>query len=174
MTIYEQISDQFCRVVHTNLKIPLSYCETRSHWKFSKSIDTMIFFYTLSFGILRVILHFIDLVNIYFRGMRLRRPSNLLILRGENSRGFRVLKHLLMLKAWILVIYGMVFIKPHYINPFVVLSIIILTIDVFVLVLDILRKARIPLDRRVTLWEMMLNLCCVFYVQWILKQQIQY
>jgi len=29
-------------------------------------------------------------------------------------------------------------------------------------VLDILRKARIPLDRRVTLWEMMLNLCCVY------------
>ncbi|XP_032582014.1 uncharacterized protein LOC6619604 isoform X2 [Drosophila sechellia] len=158
--------------MHTNLKIPISYCETRCNWKFSTNIDTMIFFYTLSFGILRVVFNFIDFVNLFMGGTQLGRLRCLLILRGAHSGRLRALKNFLMLQAWMIVIYGMVSMKPHYINPFVVVSVIILTSDMFVLLLDIRRHARIPLERMVTLWEMMLNLCCVLYVQWILKKQI--
>ncbi|XP_039152772.1 uncharacterized protein LOC27209358 isoform X1 [Drosophila simulans] len=154
--------------MHTNLKIPISYCETRCNWKFSTNIDTMIFFYTLSFGILRVVFNFIDFVNLFMGGTQLGRPSCLLILRSAHSGRLRALKQFLMLQVWMLVIYGMVSIKPHYINPFVVISVS----DIFVLLLDIRRHARIPLERRVTLLEIMLNLWCVFYVQWILKTQI--
>ncbi|XP_032582013.1 uncharacterized protein LOC6619609 isoform X2 [Drosophila sechellia] len=158
--------------MHTNLKIPISYCETRCNWKFSTNIDTMIFFYTLSFGILRVVFNFIYIVNLFMGGTQLGRLRCLLIMRGAHSGRLRALKNFLMLQAWMIVIYGMVSIKPHYINPFVVVSVIILTSDMFVLLLDIRRHARIPLERMVTLWEMMLNLCCVLYVQWILKKQI--
>lgn len=55
MTFFEQISDHFCRVVHTNLKIPLSCCERRINWKISKSIDLLVFFYTLNIGVLRLV-----------------------------------------------------------------------------------------------------------------------
>lgn len=55
MYFFEKISDQFCRVVRTNLNIPLSFCETRNVWKFSNTSDTMIFFFTLTFGILRAV-----------------------------------------------------------------------------------------------------------------------
>ncbi|XP_033171623.1 uncharacterized protein LOC117148376 isoform X1 [Drosophila mauritiana] len=157
MNFFEQISDQFCGVMHTNLKIPISYCETRCNWKFSANIDTIILFYTLSFGILRVVFNLIDFVNLSLGGTQLGRPSCLLILRGAHSGRLRALKQFLMLQAWMLVIYGMVSIKPLYINPFVVISVIILTSDMFVLLLDIRRHARIPLVRRVTLWEMILK-----------------
>jgi len=63
-------------------------------------------------------------------------------------------------------------IKPHYMVPFVVLSLIILIIYVFVVALDILRHVGIPLDRKMILSEMILNLSCVVYVQGVLKQQI--
>ncbi|KMZ09822.1 uncharacterized protein Dsimw501_GD29515, isoform A [Drosophila simulans] len=170
MNFFEQIIDQFCGVMHTNLKIPISYCETRCNWKFSTNIDTMIFFYTLSFGILRVVFNFIDFVNLFMGGTQLGRPSCLLILRSAHSGRLRALKQFLMLQVWMLVIYGMVSIKPHYINRFIVVSVIILISDMFVLLLDIRRHARIPLERMATLWEMTLNLCCVLYVQWILKK----
>ncbi|XP_033170657.1 uncharacterized protein LOC117147755 [Drosophila mauritiana] len=159
MKIFEGIGNQFCRVVRNNLNIPLSFCETRSVWKFSSSREAMVFFCALGFGILGVILHFIGFMNLFFGAMRL---GPIRILTNKNF---------LMLTASLLVIYAMVFIKPCFIYPFLVLSGIILTIDLFVLVLDIVRRVRIPLDRKVTIWNMMLNLCFVVYVQAILNKQ---
>ncbi|KMZ10261.1 uncharacterized protein Dsimw501_GD15713, isoform A [Drosophila simulans] len=159
MKIFEGIGNQFCRVVRNKLIIPLSFCETSSDWKFSSSHEAMVFFCTFGFSILGVIFHFIDFMNLFFGAMRL---GPIRILTNKNF---------LMLTAWLLVIYAMVFIKPCFVYPFLVLSGITLAIDLFALVLDIVRRVRITLDRKVTIWNIMLNMCFVFYVRAILNNQ---
>eukprot|EP00099_Drosophila_melanogaster_P026733 NP_727833.1 uncharacterized protein Dmel_CG32588 [Drosophila melanogaster] len=168
MTFFEQISDHFCRVVHTNLKIPLSCCERRINWKISKSIDLLVFFYTLNIGVLRLLINFIDFMIVFFGW-----PSNLLILKDFNSRRFRALTHFLLVRAYMLMIYSIVFITPHKNNIFVPLFAIIMTIDVYVIKLDMKRRGLMPLERSVPpLWEILISLCCVVAGQWLLKYLI--
>lgn len=124
MKIFEGIGNQFCRVVRNKLNIPLSFCETSSVWKFSSSHEAMVFFCTFGFSILGVvskwkpsivwwaaskglitpnpnsqIFHFIDFMNLFFGAMRL---GPIRILTNKNF---------LMLTAWLLVIYAMVFVS---------------------------------------------------------------
>ncbi|XP_039498434.1 uncharacterized protein LOC120455958 [Drosophila santomea] len=177
MNCIGQINDLFCHVVRTYLGISISSCETYSIWKFPADFNSKLFYYVLGISVLGALYNVLKIIDLSFRKygtplVRMGRPRKVMNLSGNQMRRFRIAECFLLTKAWTLMIYALVFMKPHYINPWVLLCGTTLTIDVFILAFDVMRQLEIGLIPLMVLWFKLSSMCCVLCVQRLLQRLI--
>ncbi|EDV47063.1 uncharacterized protein LOC6550609 [Drosophila erecta] len=195
MYTMRRINDVFCQLMRTYLDITLSCCESYSIWKFPTNFDRNIelagtfvcsseemfpfmFYYALGISVVGSLHNFLEFINISFERfgihlVRMWRPRNATNFRDKQLRRFRIVGSILMFKAWSLLLYALVSIKPHYIAPWVIISATTISIDLFLVLLDVLLYQTIEQRSLLILSFPLINLCCVLSVQSTLKRLIE-
>ncbi|KAH8368369.1 hypothetical protein KR084_010414 [Drosophila pseudotakahashii] len=190
MYTVEQINGLLCYLLRTYLRINTARCEFYSIWRSPLTMSEILlrdflaayvftcqevfpftFYYSLAISVLGVLHNLIEFIDLCSEKMgihlvRMWQPRKLAIFKDIQLRRYRIVGSVFMFKAWSLLLYALVYVKPQYIRPWLMISAIALFIDVFFLLVDVLLHRRMCSLRSLLPFSFpLINMLCVLCVK---------